>query len=269
MTALPADGAVGSDQIITQLTEGDAGPVLVADFQAFSNAPRLSHMLSSKTVGRPVYRVDPLDFLSQGPLYASMTDMADATVGPFLRSGPADGPVTVVGYCSASGLALRIAALLAPSREVSALLLRPSWPSDEMIQAQFAKLIGNLSTADRACPDLDGDPADRVAAMEQILRAELEAMAASRGLSGSFEVFLELLLTYRSWLSFLLACRNDSSLAQVGRAAPVAVLAEPTDIVSVPGLAQGAFGITPLPVLDEDNPITDEVVEIVAAQIKN
>lgn len=267
MTSLSADGVVGSHQIITQLTEGDTGPVLVADFQAFSNAPRLSHMLSVKTEGRPVYQVDPLDFLSQGPSYASLTDMADAVVGPFLRSEPADGRVVVVGYCSASGLALRIAALLARSREVSALLLRPSWPSDQTIQAQFAKLIANLSTADRPCPDLDGDPTDRVATMEQVLRTELEAMAASRGLSGSIEVFLELLLTYRSWLAFLLACRNDSSLAQAGEAAPVMVLAESTASVTVPGLAPGAFAVTQLPTLDEDNPVTDEVVQIVAAQI--
>jgi hypothetical protein len=214
-----------------------------------------------------VYQVDPLDFLSQGPSYAALTDMADAVVDPFLRSEPADGRVFVVGYCSAAGLSMHIAKLLARSREVSALLLRPSWPGDEQVQRQFASLIANLGTADRPCPDLDGDPAGCVAAMEQILRTELEAMAESRGLGGSIDVFLELLLTYRSWLSFLLACRNDSPPARTGGAVSVTVLTDPSDDLSVPGLPSDAFGVSPLPALDEDNPVTDEVVEIVAAQI--
>ncbi len=268
MTSLP-DGAVRGDLIVKRLTTGQASPVLVADFQAFTSGPRLSELVSVKAEGRPVYQVDPLDFLSQDRPYLPQPDLADAVVGPFLRSEPADGRAFVVGYCSAAGLALRAAALIARSREVSVLLMRPSWPGDEMIQAQFASLIAGLGAPERPCPGLDGDPGNCVAAMEQVLRIELEALATSRGLGGSIDVFLELLLTYRSWLAFLLACRNDSTLAQAGGAAPVTVLTDTTDGVTVPGLAPGAFRISPLPALDEDNPVTDEVAEIVVAQINS
>lgn len=268
MTSVPADGAVRSDLIVRKLTAGQDGPVLVVDFQAFSSAPRLSQLLSTKAEGRSVYQVDPLDFLSQGEPYAPLTEMADAVAGQFLNSEAPDGHVFVVGYCSAAGLAMRVAALLARSREVSALLLRPSWPGDELIRESFATLITNLGAAGRACPELDGDPGGRVAAMEQILRTELEAMATSRGLGGSIEVFLELLLTYRSWLAFLLACRNDSPPRADGVTA-VTVLTDAPDGAAVPGLAPDAFRTTPLPVTDDDNPVTDEIVEIVAAQLNS
>lgn len=268
MTFVPAEGAVDGDLIIKQLTAGDGGPVLVADFQAFSSAPRLGQLIGAKAQGRPVYQVDPLDFMSLDRSYVPLTDMADVIAGQFPRSGPADGRAVILGYCSAAGLALHVATLLARSREVCALLLQPSWPGDQVVKRTFASLIANLGSADRPCPDLDGDPGDRMAAIEQILRTEMEALAASRGLGGSMDVFLELLLTYRSWLAFLLACRNDSPLAWADGTAAVTVLSN-TQGVTVPGLAPGSFGVTPLPVTDSDNPVTDEVVDIVAAQIMN
>src|SRR5580698_2283350 len=53
----PADGGV----ILRQLVAGADQPILVADFQAFSSAPRLSDLVSDRAEGRPVYQVDPLD----------------------------------------------------------------------------------------------------------------------------------------------------------------------------------------------------------------
>lgn len=255
--------------ILRQLVPGDAKPVLVADFQAFSSAPRLSHMISGRAAGRPVYQVDPLDALSQDQPYISIADMAAEAVGSFTSSQPADGPVFVIGYCSAAALSVHIAALLARSREAIAVLLRPTWPDTADIGDQFAMLAANVGARQLACPELDGDPGRCVHRMDELLRVELAALVTSQGLDPSADTFGELLLTYRSWLAFLLACRNDSARGTGWTAgtAAVTVLAEAPDSVTVPGLLPGEFKVSPLPPLDDDNPITPEVVELVVAQL--
>jgi hypothetical protein len=255
------------DMILQRLVAGVAKPVLVADFQAFSSAPRLSHLVSGLAEGRPVYQVDPLGALSQDRPYISLADLAAEAVGSFARSQPADGPAFVIGYCSAAALAVHIATLLAPSREATAVLLRPTWPSTESITEQFAVLAANLGAHQLPCPELDGDPGRCVRRMEELLRAELEALVTSQGLDGSADTFGELLLTYRSWLAFLLACRNDSLDGWAGGTA-VTVLTEAPDGVTVPGLSAGEFEVSPLPVVDDqDNPITPEIAELLVAQI--
>jgi hypothetical protein len=255
--------------ILQRLAAGVAKPVLVADFQAFSSAPRLSHLISSRAEGRPVYQVDPLGALSQDRPYISLADLAAEAVSSFARSQPADGPAFVIGYCSAAALAVHIATLLAPSREATAVLLRPTWPSTESITEQFAVLAANLGARQLPCPELDGDPGRCVRRMEELLRAELAALVTSQGLDGSADdTFGELLLTYRSWLAFLLACRNDSLAGWAGGRTAVTVLTEAPDSVTVPGLSPGQFEVFSLPVVDdEDNPITPEVAELLVAQI--
>ena len=128
-------------------------------------------------------------------------------------------------------------------------------------------LAANLGARQLPCPALDGDPGRCVRRMEELLRAELQALVTSQGLDGSADTFDELLLTYRSWLAFLLACRNDSLAGWAGGTTAVTVLTEAPDGVTVPGLAPGEFEVSPLPVLDADNPVTPEVVDLLVAQI--
>ncbi len=260
------DGALRGDLILRQLTAGDTKPVLVADFQAFSSAPRLSHLISARAPGQPVYQVDPLDALSGDRAYVSLADMAAEAAEAFGRSEPADGPAFVIGYCSAAALALHVATLLARSRPAVAVLLRPSWPDTEMITTQFATLVANLRAGGRSSPVLDGDPCECVTRMEQVLRADLAALAASQGLERADDTFAELLMTYRSWLAFLLACRNDPRSAWSGGSADVIVLTELPD-ASVPRLSPGAVRHERLPELDERNPVTPEVVDLLVAHV--
>jgi hypothetical protein len=255
------------DMIVRRIVAGAAKPVLVADFQAFSSAPRLSHLVSDRAEGRPVYQVDPLGALSQDRPYISLADLAAEAVGLFERSQPADGPAFVIGYCSAAALSVHIAALLAHTREATAVLLRPTWPDTDGVKATFATLAANLGARQLPCPVLDGDPDHCVQLMEKLLSAELKALVTSQGLDASAETFGELLLTYRSWLAFLLACRNDSLADGTLGATAVKVLTEADGSVTLPGLAAGQFEVCPLPVLDEDNPITPEVVELLVAQL--
>lgn len=264
---LTDDGAVDHSMILTRLVAGAARPVLVADFQPFSSAPRLSQLVSDRVEGRPVYQVDPLEALSQDRPYLSLADLAAEAAGSFARSQPADGPAVVIGYCSAAALSVHIAALLARSREATAVLLRPSWPGTEGIKEQFAALAANLGARELPCPELDGDPDLCVRRMAELLRAELEALATSRGLDGADDTFGELLLTYRSWLAFLLACRNDSLAGRAGGTAAVTVLTEAPDSVMVPGLLPGEFEVCPLLALDEDDPVTPEVADFLVARI--
>lgn len=255
------------DMILWRLAAGAAKPVLVADFQAFSSAPRLSHLVIDRAEGRPVYQVDPLEALSQDRPYISLADLAAEAVDSLGRFQPADGPAFVIGYCSAAALSMHIATLLAHSREATAVLLRPTWPTTEGVQETFATLAANLGARQLSCPDLDGDPDRCVRHMEELLRVELAALAASQGLDGSAGTFGELLLTYRSWLAFLLACRNDSPACWADGTTAVTVLTEAPDSAAVPGLPPGRFEVCPLPVVDEDNPITPEVVELLVAKI--
>src|SRR6202035_3216720 len=131
-------------------------------------------------------------------------------------------------------------------------LLRPTWPDTEGIEATFATLAANLGARELACPDLDGDPDRCVRRMEELLRDELQGLATSQGLDGSADTFGELLLTYRSWLAFLLACRNDSLADGAGEPTAVKVLTEAPDGFTVPGLPAGQFEVCPLPVLDDE-----------------
>jgi hypothetical protein len=256
------------DTIVRRIVAGAANPVLIADFQAFSSAPRLSHMVSERVEGRPVFQVDPLGALSQDRPYISLADLAAEAVGSFGRFQPADGPVFVIGYCSAAALSVHVAALLARTREATAVLLRPTWPDTGRVRDIFATLAGNLGARQLPCPDLDGDPDRCVRLMAELLGAELKTLVTSQGLDESADTFAELLVTYRSWLAFVLACRNDVLADWAGETTAVKVLTDDPGSVTVPGLPAGQFEVCPLPVLDDDNPVTPAVVEILAAQLK-
>lgn len=255
------------DMILTRLAAGGTGPILVADFQAFSSAPRLSQLISGSAQGRPAYQVDPLTALSQDRPYISMADLAAETAGAFARSQPAEGPAFVIGYCSAAALSLHVAMLLSRSREATAILLRPSWPTADSVMSTFATLAGNLGAPQVPCPDLDGDPVQCVRSMEELLAEQLAVLTRSQGLDPSADTFGELLLTYRSWLAFLLACRNDSLAGLADTDVAVTALAEAPDAVVIPGLPAGRLKVCPLPVLDDENPVTPEVVDILMAQL--
>lgn len=252
--------------ILLRLSAGDGSPVLVADFQAMSMAPRLSEMLSEFVQGQPVFQIDPVRVLSGTRLYVPLPELAAACADEFVRSGADDGRVFVVGHCSAAPLALRVAGLLASGRSVTAVLLNPSWPDDDHVAAKFAEFLARFGTAARPCPDLDADPGLVVSAMEQVFGDEMAAVAASRGLAGSAGAFSDLLVWYRAWLAFLLAGRNDASVGRAAGRVAVTVLSDSPSEVAVPGLSKDAYlvrGLAAQPV----GTVTRELAEVVAAHV--
>lgn len=253
--------------ILRRLSAGEANPILVADFQALSLAPRLSEMLSESVEDRPVFQIDPIGVLSGTRLYAPLPELAAACADEFLRSGVGHGHAFVIGHCSSSALSLRIADLLASRRPVTAVLVQPAWPDDELVRAKFEEYLSKFGPTARPCPDLDEDPWLVVSAMEQIFRDEMTALAAGRDLSGSMGAFADLLVWYRGWLAFLLACRNDTSIEQaVGRAA-VMVLSDSPSTVEVKGLSRDAYQVRELPAPQPAGPITRELADLIAAYV--
>lgn len=255
------------DASIRRLSTGAADPILVADFQSMSMAPRLSEMLSESVQGRPVFQIDPVGVLSGTRLYAPLEELAAECVEEFLRSDAAHGHALVIGHCSASALSLRVADQLAARMPVTAVLLQPAWVDDELVTEKFVEYLSKFGPTTRACPDLDGDPGQVVTAFEQLFRDEIDALAQSRNLAGAMGAFEDLLVWYRGWLAFLLACRNDTSLdAAVGRAA-VTVLSDSPSEITVPGLAKDAYEIRELPSPQPAGPVTAELAKLVAEHV--
>lgn len=245
-----------NEAILQRLATGPGEPVVVADFQPFSSAPRISRLLADLAKGRPVFQVEALGSLSGVRRYVPLQQLAAESAGSFLASGPAHRHVSIVGHCSAAALSLHIAMLLANSHEVTVTLLGPSWPDEADVKSQFAEFQSTLGAQQRPCPDLNADPSSSVAAMERILRDQIVAVAARRGLARATESFLDLMVRYRAWLAFLLACRNAPAIVRA-KATSIHLVTDADGDATIPGLGPDAYDITRLPGLkrtDSDRP---------------
>jgi hypothetical protein len=268
---MPSVAATG--RICTPLSPGDGAAVLVADFKALNGEPRLSKLICDVAVGRRIYQIDPRGAVSGDRLYASLPELADEAVASFRScESPAPTPradqrVFIVSHCSAVDLSLQIASRLADTHAVSAVLVRPTWPgTSENIAARFAEFQGKFGAGHRPCPDLDGDPWSCVAEMEQLMRAGLTAVAARLGLDAAPPAFAELLVTYRSWLSFLLACRNDQPARPPSAAVALSVLTDEPDF-TLPATDPGRCRIVPTPPAEHPDAMTPELAQLVLDQV--
>lgn len=227
-----SDHAPADPFAVRPLRRGAADPLFVLDFPTFSARRRLSDLLAAHPAARPLYRLDPLAALLDEPVYASLEVFA-AAYAPRIARLCDDGTLrpTVIGYCSAGALALRVAALLAPVHpEVRVLLVRPAWQDRAALYATFRESLLELGRTDPPVPDGSRPPAALLAWMGAQLERELERLAAGHGLSASDEAFAELLSRHRGWLSFVLACAD----------APPARLPAGLDVLSLEGTAPGA-----------------------------
>jgi hypothetical protein len=215
--------------------------------------------------------VDPRGALSGDRLYATLPDLAEETAAIF-RSGESAAATEqrafVVSHCSAAGLSLRIASLLSSDREVTAILVQPTWPGAEHIAERFADFQGKLGAGSRPCPDLDGDPWSCIAEIERLMTEDLTGLAARLGFSAVPLAFSELRVSYRTWLAFLLACRNDQPAIAPSAAVAVSVLTDESGFV-LPGAAPGRCRITPPPPAEQPDAVTPELATAVLDQISS
>ncbi len=261
----------GNQPLCSRLSSGDGVAVLVTDFQALNGEPRLSRRLGDAAAGQRIYQVDPRGAVSGDRLYASLPELADETAAFFHAAEPAtagDRRVFVVSHCSAAALSLRIADQLADTRDVTAILVEPTWPGPDDVAGRFAEFQAKLGTAVRPCPGLDGDPWSRVAEMTHLMREDLDELASRLGLDTAPPAFSELLVSYRTWLAFLLACGNALPPRAPSDAVAVTALSHDPGF-TVPGSAPGRCRVTPPPPADHPDAVTPELVELLLDLIKN
>ncbi|HEX5119580.1 MAG TPA: hypothetical protein VFW65_30695 [Pseudonocardiaceae bacterium] len=117
------DQAVRSAFPTPRLTQGGAGSVQAADFQPFSTTRRLGKLLADRLDDLAIHQLDPAADLARGTDYVPLDRIAAEYAESFTAAAAA-GPVTVIGFCSAAPLALRIADRLAAENDVAVLLAR-------------------------------------------------------------------------------------------------------------------------------------------------
>ncbi len=260
----------GTGRICSQLSPGDGAAILVADFQPLNATPRLSQLLTEAATDQRIYQVDPRAAVSGDRLYAPLPELADEAAAIFRSGEPAaatDQPVFVVSHCTAASLSLQIASRLSEARQVTAVLIQPTWPGTDHITERYAEFQAKLGVAGHPCPDLDGDPWSCVAEMEQLMRDGLATLAKRLGLDKPPLAFAELLVSYRTWLAFLLACRNDQPAKAPADEVAVSVLTDDPDFV-LPGAGPGRCRITPPPAADRPDDVTPELAELVLGQCR-
>ena len=262
---------VGTKPLFSRLSSGDGADILVADFQPLTAAPRLGQLVSDAAAGHSVYQVDPRGALAGDRLYATLPELAEETAA-FFRSGKSsaatDRQVFVVGHCSSAALSLQIAGRLAGEREVTAILVQPTWPGTDHVTEIFAEFQGKLGVGGLPCPDLDGDPWSCVAGMEQVMNEGLAGVATRLGLSKAPLAFSELLASYRTWVSFLLACRNDQPVKVPADSVAISVLTDEPGFV-LPESVPGRCRITPPPPADRPDAVTPELAKHVLDQVNS
>ena len=172
-------------------------PDLVVDFALFSDHVTLASALSAAHPDRPLCRVDAV--AAVGNAGFELERAAALCVDQMTRSGLE--PETILGYCSAAGLALHIAAELARRGRAKppVLLVEPSWSTPELIRLEADELLGGESGAYRGPDDVDSIVA--------ALSGRIERQLAADGLDDEeIEICLEVMTQrHREWFGFLAA----------------------------------------------------------------
>jgi hypothetical protein len=251
-----------------RLSAGDGPPIFVADFQAYSSAPRLSQLMASQGSRNPIFRVDPVtDLARDGFDHITLPVLARAYADGFLSTGINPAAAVVVGYCSAGALALHVAGRLASQGDVPVVLVRPTWPDTAMIIARFAKFQSDLGVTERFIPRFGEDPLTTIREVAQVLHGNMLSWAVRVGLDQSSPELHELLARCRAWLSFLLATRNalETSWASEVR---LDVLATTRGESIVPGRPAETYQTTRLPFPEREPVITAELSRFVLKRVE-
>jgi hypothetical protein len=254
--------------LLHRLSPGHTNPILVADFQPLSDTPRLSEMLAETIHDKPIFQIDPITELTGSRHYIPLPELATTTANHFLDSGANHGHITVIGHCSSSALAVNIADRLAPTHTVTAVLVQPAWPDDTLIRIKFNEYLAKFSRTTRPLPDLNVDPSAVITTMEQLFHNEISTLAATLNLASAVGAFTDLLLWYRAWLAFLLACRNDSLTAPTTNPPAITILTDSPTTATVKGRHSQAYEILQLPGPQPPGPITPELANLIATHIQ-
>src|SRR4051812_9621651 len=174
--------------------------VVVTDFQPLSAQRSLAAELSAAGADLTILRIDAVRDLAGGYSYRGLDELAETYAGLLADAGAG----CVVGYCSASGLAERIAARLG----LPVVLVKPTRPTFEQAVDDFGGFAAKLgSSADGMAFDPARGGAETHAAMNRGLAAALAGWALAEDIDADEVELLEteLLARFDGWLGFLLA----------------------------------------------------------------
>jgi amino acid adenylation domain-containing protein len=187
---------------VEQLTGHSGSPaIVVTDFQPLSAQRSLAAELSAAAGDLAILRIDAVRDLAGSYSYRGLDELAETYAG--LLAGAEVG--CVVGYCSASGLAERIAARLGG---LPVVLVKPTRPTFEQAVDDFGGFAAKLgSSADGLSFDHARGGAETHAAMNRALAAALADWALAEDIDADEVELLEteLLARFDGWLGFLLA----------------------------------------------------------------
>lgn len=194
----------GLDLHLTRVVDGFRDGVLLIDFVRFGDGQTLSDCLAGADLEVTVDRADPVSDLAESTRYRSLEDLAAGYVAATATAGLR--PEVVVGFCSASRLALEIAAKLETvAAPVATLLVEPTWPDPVTIEVDLDAMHVRVGGTGRVQVPPEPDLAARLELMAQTLEQQMRLFVSDLPGDEADEVVSGLLGRYRAWLSFAMA----------------------------------------------------------------
>lgn len=245
--------------IMEPVADGNGAAIIVVDFLQFTPGGRPSTVLAARNDGHAVYRVDPVSELTGVAGFHDPPELADGYSRAFPMSPGT--PVTLIGYCSAAALALRIAEKLRHrSFPAAIVLIQPSFPPADISAGDFRQSGRNLGASPQTIPLDQAAPEAALSLVSEVLAADL-AVAAARQSPGGLPdaaIYQQLIDRQRAWISFLLATCRDRDRPWQQDLRP-GVLLDRDATAEAPWLPLPAGNITRLPVA-EDALVTEDVL---------
>jgi hypothetical protein len=236
-------------KIVQILAKGDASAVAVVDFAEFTSRGTLAELICRDLPGHTVLRIDAVTAYDADDLAVDQLSL-DELARACARELRQDAPSLVVGYCSASSLAVRIAAELAgPGAAPAVVLVEPTWLTPVHIRGELKSVRASLHASDEYTGPIDA------ASLSALLRADATRELTRQGLPDEeVEMCAELLVArYDTWFGFLLMTLRDTEIP-VGRQydGPVTLLRGQADDPAVEHHDAENFPVLWLPIASAD-----------------
>ncbi|MFE6311712.1 hypothetical protein [Streptomyces rochei] len=185
--------------------EGAGGTVLVIDFSTMSAERDAADVVKEAFPGRPVWRIDPVVALTAEASPLDLDQMASRVERGLAEAGLE--PELVVGYCSGTPLAMRVADRLDQGQGVPLVLLAPGFPAWEHVESDLANILRTMGVPSATPPRL---PREAVSARAWVTTTVDDAIGIAIGALGLAEdeaavLTGELAPRYKSWLGYLIS----------------------------------------------------------------
>lgn len=242
---------------------GSREPVVVLDFLMVISGNRIAPQLAAVDPSRLIYQADPVSDVAAADEYMPLDALATMYLDTLRDAAGTGDPITVVAFCAAAALGVRLAQLLKQHTAVTTVLVRPFSPDGEMIAQEYAALRSGLGAdADGPGLDLRAAPDALLASMMKQIDQDLRAAAERHNLHATDDVFVELRERYRGWLGFLVSTAAALGWQQMTDVSPIVVVCE-RESAEVPGSDPGTYPVVELPVPEGDIAVSEELARLV------